>query len=55
MMPLTRLVYASAQYARGEIDEEFYKLALADFTQRLGEPALQRLANQLSKLDPIGM
>jgi hypothetical protein len=54
-MPLTRLVIASQQFARGEIDEEIYKLALADFTQQLGKVGLQRLANQMSKLDPIGM
>jgi len=54
-MPLTRLVLASQQYARGEIDEEIYKLALADFTQQLGNAGLQRIANQISKLDPIGM
>lgn len=54
-MPLTRLVLASAQYARGEIDVETYRLALSDFAPRLTESALGRLANQLSKLDPIGM
>lgn len=54
-MPLTRLVLASKQYFVGQIDEEAYRLALADFTRELNASALHRLSNQLSKLDPIGM
>lgn len=55
MQPLTRLVYASKQFMRDEISEEIYRLAVSDFTAALGVEALQRLANQVSKLDPIGL
>jgi hypothetical protein len=53
--PLTRLVLASAQFRRGELPPDLYQLAITDFSGQMDEKALDRLALQLSKLDPIGM
>jgi hypothetical protein len=54
-MPLTRLVLAAQQFGRDEIDTDTFKMALADFTQQLDDEGLNRLARQLSKLDPVGL
>lgn len=53
-MPLSRLVLAARQFMRDEISEEIFRLALADFMPQLSVEGLQRLANQMSKMEPAG-